>query len=121
MVNTETIVKKLEQIKRMGIRIAVDDFGTGYSAFSYLKNLPLDTLKIDRTFVNGIEREIDRAIADSIVTIAHKLGLSVTAEGVETQHQRDVLVQLGCDRLQGFHYCRPVPIDKFRSSIAAAS
>lgn len=112
MVNAETIVQKLKQIRKMGIQIAVDDFGTGYSAFSYLKNLPLDTLKIDREFVNGIEREVDRAIADSIITIGHKLGLSVTAEGVETPHQREVLAQLGCDKLQGFHFCRPVPIEE---------
>jgi EAL domain-containing protein (putative c-di-GMP-specific phosphodiesterase class I) len=112
MTNAEAVVKKLERIKSMGIRIAVDDFGTGYSAFSYLKQLPLDTLKIDRIFVNGIEREVDRAIADSIITIAHKLHLSVTAEGVETARQRDVLAELGCDRLQGFYLCRPVPIDE---------
>jgi diguanylate cyclase (GGDEF)-like protein len=111
--NAASIMRVLEHIKRMGVRIAVDDFGTGYSAFSYLKQLPLDTLKIDRTFVDGIEREVDRAIAESIIAIAHKLGLRVTAEGVETIFQRRILTDLGCDRLQGFQICRPVPIEAF--------
>jgi EAL domain-containing protein (putative c-di-GMP-specific phosphodiesterase class I) len=111
--NAGSIMRVLEHIKRMGVRIAVDDFGTGYSAFSYLKQLPLDTVKIDRTFVDGIERDVDRAIAESIIAIAHKLGLRVTAEGVETIFQRKILAELGCDRLQGFQICRPVPMEHF--------
>jgi diguanylate cyclase (GGDEF)-like protein/PAS domain S-box-containing protein len=111
--NAGSVLKVLENIRAMGVRIAVDDFGTGYSAFSYLKQLPLNALKIDRTFVDGIERDIDRSIAESIVAIAHKLHLSVTAEGVETRFQRKILGELGCDRLQGFDICRPVPIEQF--------
>lgn len=107
-------MRVLENIRSMGVRIAVDDFGTGYSAFSYLKQLPLTTLKIDRTFVDGIERDVDRAIAQSIIDIAHKLDLSVTAEGVETRFQRKILGELGCDRLQGFDICKPLPIEGFQ-------
>lgn len=111
--NAASVMRVLENIRLMGVRIAVDDFGTGYSAFSYLKQLPLHTLKIDRTFVDGIERDVDRSIAESIIEIAHKLRLSVTAEGVETRFQRKILSELGCDRLQGYDICKPLPIDRF--------
>ena len=111
--NAASVIVVLERIRSMGIRIAVDDFGTGYSAFSYLKQLALHTLKIDRTFVDGIERDVDRAVAESIISIAHKLHLAVTAEGVETAFQREILRELGCDRLQGFLLCRPLPIEGF--------
>lgn len=113
--NAAGVVGLLERVRDMGIRIAVDDFGTGYSAFSYLKQLALHTLKIDRSFVDGIEREVDRAVAESIVSIAHKLGLSVTAEGVETALQQRILAELGCDRLQGFHICRALPVEAFEA------
>lgn len=111
--NAASNLRVLENIRSMGVRIAVDDFGTGYSAFSYLKQLPLSSLKIDRTFVDGIERDVDRAITESIIAIAHKLQLSVTAEGVETRFQRKILAELGCDRLQGFDICKPLPLDGF--------
>lgn len=113
--NAASVMRVLENIRSMGLRIAVDDFGTGYSAFSYLKQLPLHTLKIDRTFVDGIERDVDRSIAESIIAIAHKLHLSVTAEGVETDIQRRILLELGCDRLQGYHFCKPMPIAEFEA------
>jgi diguanylate cyclase (GGDEF)-like protein len=112
--NAAAVTGVLESIRSMGLRIAVDDFGTGYSAFSYLKQLPLDTLKIDRTFVDGIERDVDRSIAESIIDIAHKLRLSVTAEGVETRFQRKILSELGCDRLQGFDICKPLALEHFQ-------
>jgi diguanylate cyclase (GGDEF)-like protein len=118
--NAEADHSVLERIKRMGIRIAVDDFGTGYSSFSYLKRLPLDTLKIDRTFVEGIERDVDRSLAESIISIAHKLHLSVTAEGVETLSQRDVLTGLGCDRLQGYLISKPLPLAAFEDFVQGA-
>lgn len=111
--NAASVLRVLENLRSMGLRIAVDDFGTGYSAFSYLKQLPLHTLKIDRTFVDGIERDVDRSIAESIIAIAHKLHLTVTAEGVETPLQHEILSDLGCDRLQGYHICKPMPIDQF--------
>ena len=111
--NASSVMRVLESIRSMGARIAVDDFGTGYSAFSYLKQLPLSTLKIDRTFVEGIERDVDRSIAESIVAIAHRLGLSVTAEGVETVFQRKILTELDCDRFQGFQICKPLDVNGF--------
>jgi EAL domain-containing protein (putative c-di-GMP-specific phosphodiesterase class I) len=111
--NVAGVMRVLENIRAMGVGIAVDDFGTGYSAFSYLKQLPLSSLKIDSTFVDGIERDVDRAIAESIIAIAHKLGLSVTAEGVETGTQRRILEDLRCDRLQGFDICEPLALEQF--------
>jgi cyclic di-GMP phosphodiesterase Gmr len=119
--NAEADHGVLERIKRMGIRIAVDDFGTGYSSFSYLKRLPLDTLKIDRTFVEGIERDVDRSLAESIISIAHKLSLSVTAEGVEALTQRHVLTGLGCDRLQGYLISRPLPLRAFEEFVRSGA
>jgi EAL domain-containing protein (putative c-di-GMP-specific phosphodiesterase class I) len=95
----------------MGIRVAIDDFGTGYSSFAYLKRFEVDSLKIDRTFVEGIEREDNLAIARAIVSVAHALGLPVTAEGVETPQQARILADLGCDRLQGYHFGRPAPLE----------
>ena len=112
--NAEADHGVLERIKRMGIRIAVDDFGTGYSSFSYLKRLPLDTLK-------GIERDVDRSLAESIISIAHKLSLSVTAEGVEALTQRHVLTGLGCDRLQGYLISRPLPLRAFEEFVRSGA
>jgi EAL domain-containing protein (putative c-di-GMP-specific phosphodiesterase class I) len=94
----------------MGIHVAIDDFGTGYSSLSYLKRLPVDTLKIDRSFVNGLGHDAqDTAIVDSVVALARTLHLSVTGEGVETRAQARHLKQLGCARGQGFLFARPLP------------
>ena len=109
MSNVDPVLATLQAVHRMGIRVAIDDFGTGYSSFAYLKRFEVDSLKIDRTFVEGIEREDNLAIARSIVSVAHALGLPVTAEGVETAAQAAILAELGCDRLQGFYFGRPVP------------
>ncbi len=119
--NAESVIGILQAVKRMGVRIAVDDFGTGYSAFSYLKRLPLDTMKIDRAFVEGIERDIDRSVAEAIIAIAHKLQLSVTAEGIETPYQHSVFAALRCDRVQGYHICRPVSREDFEAFAFAQS
>jgi EAL domain-containing protein (putative c-di-GMP-specific phosphodiesterase class I) len=113
--NAGSTIAVLQAVKRMGVRIAVDDFGTGYSAFSYLKRLPLDTMKIDRAFVDGVERDVDRSIAEAIIAIAHKLELSVTAEGIETPYQHDVFSELRCDRVQGYHLCKPLSSDAFEA------
>lgn len=113
--NAGSMLAVLQAVKRMGVRIAVDDFGTGYSAFSYLKRLPLDTMKIDRAFVEGIERAVDRSIAEAIIAIAHKLQLSVTAEGIETPYQLAVFSELRCDRVQGYHICRPLAREAFEA------
>jgi EAL domain-containing protein (putative c-di-GMP-specific phosphodiesterase class I) len=93
----------LQRLKDMGVAIYVDDFGTGYSALGYLKLFPIDVLKIDRSFVADITSEpFDEAIAKTVVTLAHSLGLGVVAEGVETQVQLAALRRLGCDHVQGY-------------------
>ncbi|MCU7929473.1 MAG: EAL domain-containing protein [Candidatus Thiodiazotropha sp. (ex Codakia rugifera)] len=107
----ETIIT-LNEFKEMGINISVDDFGTGYSSLGYLKRLPLDTLKIDRTFIKDIpENEDDVTITSAIIAMAHSLGLGIVAEGVETESQLDFLVQLGCELAQGYLFSKPVPPD----------
>ena len=118
MSSAEPVPTTLQAIHRMGIRVAIDDFGTGYSSFAYLKRFAVDSLKIDRTFVEGIESEENFAIARSIVSVAHTLGLPVTAEGIETPAQAEIMADLGCDRLQGFHYGRPMPADEFEALFA---
>ena len=113
MQNPAATIAILEQLKDMGIVLAVDDFGTGYSSLSYLKHLPIHRLKLDRTFVKDIDtsRE-DAAICSATIVLAHNLGLDLVAEGVETEAQRDYLSRLGCDLFQGFLYSRPLPADQ---------
>jgi diguanylate cyclase (GGDEF)-like protein len=105
---------KLEQLVRTGVRLAVDDFGVGHSSLAYLKTFPLHTLKIDRLFVKDLEgNPRDVAIARAIIELGHSLGLKVTAEGVETEHQAQTLQRLGCDSLQGFLFSRAVGATQF--------
>ena len=99
----------LETLARAGVRIALDDFGTGYSSLAYLKHLPVQVLKIDRSFVGGIGKHADEEIALSILRLADSLGLATLAEGVETPEQLEWLRQAGCDYAQGYHIQRPVP------------
>ena len=109
----EVTVAKMGLLKDAGVTLSIDDFGIGYSSLSYLKHLPLDQLKIDRSFVKDILTDPnDAAIARTIVSLAQSLGLGVVAEGVETAAQRDMLAQFGCDCYQGYLYCRALPIDE---------
>ena len=109
---TETI-EKLAQLRKMGIKIALDDFGTGYSSLAYLKNMSLDQLKIDRIFIEQMARDDERPLVESIVAIARNLRLSVVAEGIESEVQRDRLTAMGCVGFQGFLFSRPLNADEF--------
>jgi EAL domain-containing protein (putative c-di-GMP-specific phosphodiesterase class I) len=110
MGDAEATIVKLLQMKTLGVLLAIDDFGTGYSSLTYLKRFPVDTLKIDRAFVSGIVDDAeDAAIVQTVITLAHTFGLSVTAEGVETGEVGDLLRDLGCELGQGYFYSRPVP------------
>lgn len=98
----------------MGVSLALDDFGTGYSSLSYLRRFPIDRVKIDRSFVDGIpQSEGNLAVCGAIIAMAHHLAMSVVGEGVETQAQAASLCELECDELQGFLICRPVPAQEF--------
>ncbi len=114
MQNESLAVSTLSEIKQIGVGVSLDDFGTGYSSLSYLKRFPVDTVKIDRSFVTdmAIDRD-DAAIVSAILSIAKKLDLEVVAEGVETAQQRDVLTVGGCDQLQGYYFSPPVPAEQF--------
>ena len=107
--NIGSVRAMIASLKSQGIRVSLDDFGTGYSSLAYLKKLAIHRLKIDRTFICGLpDDEGDSAIVKAVLGMGRALGFSVVAEGVETQGQRDVLLRLGCDELQGFFYARPM-------------
>ena len=115
MQDAEATLEKLHHLKALGARLAVDDFGTGYSSMSYLSTLPIDTLKIDRSFVSKMDaQEEDTAIVRAIVTLAKTLNLQITSEGIETRAQLVQLQALGCDQGQGYHFSRPLPPDELR-------
>ncbi len=113
MKDPENSIKKLNKIHSLGVEVAIDDFGTGYSSLSYLKKLPLDKLKIDRSFVKDIpEDEDDMAITKAIIALGKSLNLRLIAEGVETKEQKDFLLGHGCEYIQGYFYSRPLPADE---------
>ncbi|MDD5228640.1 MAG: PAS domain S-box protein [Methylococcales bacterium] len=116
--NSPDIIEKLTRLRTAGIEISLDDFGTGYSAISYLKKFNLDYLKIDRSFVQDLEIDAsDQAITEAIVVMAHRLGLKVIAEGVETEGQRALLAAVGCEYIQGYFYSKPLPAEAFLSYV----
>lgn len=109
MNDAEGTLTRLQELKELGVKLAIDDFGTGYSSLSYLKRFPVDTLKIDRSFVSGLGQNAeDTAIVQAVVTMAHTVGLTVTAEGVESNEITDFLHGLGCDLAQGYHFAKPL-------------
>jgi EAL domain-containing protein (putative c-di-GMP-specific phosphodiesterase class I) len=114
---TEQVIGKLRLLSEAGVRIALDDFGTGYSSLRYLKDLPADTLKIDRYFVSSIENEKSRSLIGAIVSIGHALSMELVAEGVETAQQLELTNGLQCDRIQGFLISRPIPPDEVAAFI----
>ncbi len=106
----------LKELKRMGVHISIDDFGTGYSSLSHLKHFPIDTLKIDRSFVKDLASDPkEEAIVSAIIVLAHSLGMDVVAEGVETVEELAIVKKHHCDKMQGFLFSRPIPVPDFET------
>jgi|GEM_PF-1213377 len=121
MEDIDFTIKTLERLNEMGVNISVDDFGTGYSSLNYLRYLPIHILKIDRSFINDIDMDLNtRVIVKSIIDVAHSLKLKVTAEGVESTEQLVLLKQMGCDEIQGYLISKPAPIEELLKKIPAA-
>jgi EAL domain-containing protein (putative c-di-GMP-specific phosphodiesterase class I) len=119
---TDEVIEKLSGTRRMGVQVAIDDFGTGYSSLRYLAHLPIDTLKIDRSFITTMAEDPDEmAIVSSIIALAHGLDLNVVAEGVETEEQRKLLRLLRCDQMQGYLFSPPVAKDKLEEILKTES
>jgi diguanylate cyclase (GGDEF)-like protein/PAS domain S-box-containing protein len=113
-------IQKLTALNSMGVRLSIDDFGTGYSSLAYLAQLPVHALKIDRSFIQGMVNSThSRTIVDSVISLAHSLGVKVTAEGVETEEQAELLTGLRCDELQGYLYSRPLSADDLTDFLAS--
>jgi len=112
--NIEAVIATMTELRSHGLRFSLDDFGTGYSSLAYLRRLPLDQLKIDRSFVRDMLVDVTSgAIAQTIISLGRAMGLPVIAEGVETEEQRDFLAGLGCHSFQGYLFSRPLPLEEF--------
>jgi diguanylate cyclase (GGDEF)-like protein len=119
MDDAETVLDVITRVHEFGVQFAIDDFGTGYSSLGYLKRFPVDSVKVDRSFVTGLGSDPgDAAIVSAVIGLAHALGLRVTAEGVETQEQLAALIALECDEAQGYFFSPPQPAPDLRSLIA---
>jgi EAL domain-containing protein (putative c-di-GMP-specific phosphodiesterase class I) len=114
MHNPARLIAVLTNIKKMGVRLAIDDFGTGYASLAQIKNFPIDTLKVDRSFIRNLPQDSEnRAITEAIIAMGKTLSLTVVAEGVETQAQEDFLRDHICDEMQGFYFSKPIAPDQF--------
>jgi EAL domain-containing protein (putative c-di-GMP-specific phosphodiesterase class I) len=119
MTHVEELLEVLDRLRAAGIRLAVDDFGTGYSSLNYLKRLPVDKLKIDRSFVRDIpDNQNDMAIAHAIIALARSMKLTVIAEGVETKEQLEFLRTSDCDEIQGYYFSKPIDPETFSRMLA---
>ena len=122
MSNPESVMAVLEEIASMGVQLSIDDFGTGYSSLSNLKKMPVNELKIDRSFVmDMVKDKDDRAIVESTIQLAHSMGLKVVAEGVETNEISKQLVELNCDIIQGYYISKPIPVDEITNMLTKES
>jgi len=114
MHNPTRMINVLSRIKGMGVRLAIHDFGTGYFSLAQIKNFPIDTLKVDRSFIRNIPNDLeDKAITQAIIAMGKHLSLTVVAEGVETQEQMDFLQEHSCDEMQGYYFSKPIMPDRF--------
>ena len=114
MHNPARLIEVLTKIKEMGVRLALDNFGTGYSSLAQIRHFPIDTLKVDRSFIRNLPQDSkDKAITEAIIAMGKTLSLTVVAEGVETQAQEDFLREHICDEMQGFYFSKPIAPDKF--------
>jgi EAL domain-containing protein (putative c-di-GMP-specific phosphodiesterase class I) len=119
MQDNEETISTLKRIKGLSLRIALDDFGTGYSSLNYLMSFPVDTIKIDRSFVmNCTSKNKNLVIIKAIIAMGHSLGKKIVAEGIETEEQYHLMKKLGCDEAQGYYFKRPVPKDEFAKLLA---
>ncbi len=120
MQDVEASIRKLRDLREAGLQIALDDFGTGHSSLAYLSRLPINTVKIDRSFVHGmVEKVEDTSIVTAIISLGQALKLSVVAEGVETEEQARLLHLLRCDQMQGYLFSPPVPTSQIEALLRA--
>ena len=120
MTDPDRAVVVLKRLNAMGVRVAIDDFGAGYTSLAYLKSLPVQTLKIDQTFIAELlNSDKDEAITESVISLGHRLGMTVLAEGIESREAWQRLNALSCDEGQGFYFAYPLPADELSVWLAA--
>ena len=122
MDHPENVIDVMHALRRLGVALAVDDFGTGYSSLAYVRELPVNEIKIDRSFTGELAARPEASpIVSSAVQLGRRLALTVVAEGVEDEHTLDLLARMGCDLVQGFHICRPLADDAFLAWLTGRS
>ena len=109
MEHSNEAISRLNALKELGVKLSIDDFGTGYSSLTYLKNMPVDYLKIDQSFIKEFDQEANQAIIRTIISLAQSLKMETIAEGVETEEAREFLTSLGCNYMQGWLFCPALP------------